>query len=94
MKKLIIASVLSLLIPLSLSVSAEETGGEKELKSGFVAVDLMETYQIDLSPNSKNKNEIAGSDPKVLFFDVDIMKLKLNYEFENTGAAINSIKPK
>ncbi len=94
MKKLIIASVLSLLIPLSLSVSAEETGGAKKLKDGFVEVDLMEIYQIDLTHDSKKKSETAESDQKVLFFDVDIMKLKLNYDFENTESALKNIKPK
>jgi len=31
---------------------------------------------------------------KYYFFDVDIMKLKLNYDFENTKSALINIKPK
>ena len=94
MKKLIILSVLSLVIPLSLNVSAEDNGEERNLKEGFVPVDLMETYQIDLTPDTDSTKEIAADDPKVLFFDVDIMKLKLNYDFENTESALKSIKPR
>ncbi len=94
MKRLLIASVLSLLLPLNIAVSAEETGNEKELKEGFVAVDLMDTYQIDLTPGVDSKNDLKENDPKLLFLDVDIMKLKLNYDFENTESVLKSIKPK
>lgn len=94
MKKLILALILSLIIPFSINSNAENENSSKELKEGFVAVDLMDTYQIDLTPNADSKNDITTNDPKVLFLDVDIMKLKLNYEFENTESALKSIKPK
>jgi len=93
-KKLILALILSLIIPFSINSNAENENSSKELKEGFVAVDLMDTYQIDLTPNADSKNDITTNDPKVLFLDVDIMKLKLNYEFENTESALKSIKPK
>lgn len=94
MKRLLILSVLAVLLPLSLNVNAEESGAREDLREGFVPVDLMETYQIDLAGGDKNNNELPSDDPKILFFDVDIMKLKLNYDFENTESALKSIKPK
>ena len=94
MKYLLIASILSLLIPFSVNVQADNPDTAENEKSGFVAVDLMDTYQLNLTPNVKNNNELAVNDPKILFFDVDIMKLKLNYDFENTKSAILNIKPK
>ena len=94
MKKLIILSLLALSLPLSISVSAVEKNSENGLKEGFVPVDLMETYQIDLTPSPEAENKVKSDDPKVLFFDVDIMMLKLNYDFENTESALKSIKPR
>jgi len=94
MKKLILALILSIIIPFTINSNAERENSSKELKEGFVAVDLMDTYQIDLTPNADSKNDIITNDPKVLFLDVDIMKLKLNYEFKNTESALKSIKPK
>lgn len=94
MKHLLIASILSLLIPFSVNVQADNPDTAENEKSGFVAVDLMDAYQLNLTPNVENNNELAENDPKILFFDVDIMKLKLNYNFENTKSAIINIKPK
>ena len=94
MKKLIILSLLAMFLPLSTNLSAEETVNENGLKEGFVPVDLMETYQIDLTPSDQADNKVKADDPKVLFFDVDIMMLKLNYDFENTESALKSIRPK
>ena len=84
MKHLLIASILSLLIPFSVNVQADNPDTAENEKSGFVAVDLMDAYQLNITPNVKNNNELTVNDPKILFFDVDIMKLKLNYDFENT----------
>ncbi len=94
MKYLLIASILSLLIPFSVNVQADNPDTAENEKSGFVAVDLMDTYQLNLTPNVENNNDLAVNDPKILFFDVDIMKLKLNYDFENTKSALINIKPK
>ncbi len=94
MKHILIASILSLLIPFSVNVQADNPDTAENEKSGFVAVDLMDTYQLNLTPNVKNNNDLAVNDPKILFFDVDIMKLKLNYDFENTKSALINIKPK
>ena len=94
MKYLLIASILSLLIPFSVNVHADNPDTAENEKSGFVAVDLMDTYQLNLTPNVENNNELAVNDPKILFFDVDIMKLRLNYNLENTKSALINIKPK
>lgn len=76
------------------NVLSKETGAEKELKKGFVPVDLIEVYQIDLKSNPQKESKTSENEPKVLFFDVDIMKLKLNYDFENTESALKNIRPK
>ena len=93
MKKLILASLLSILIPLSITVSADEQTSQDELNNGFVAVDLMDTYRLNVTPHVDTKNSFTGKDKKVLFFDVDIMKLKLNYDFKNTETAIKKVLP-
>jgi len=93
MKHLLIASILSLLIPFSVNVQADDLNTADNGKSGFVAVDLMDTYQLNLTPNVESDKSFTGYDKKVLFFDVDIMKLKLNYDFQNTETAIKQIIP-
>jgi len=93
MKHILIASILSLLIPFSVNVQADDLNTADNEKSGFVAVDLMDTYQLNLTPNPESDKSFAGDDKKVLFFDVDIMKLKLNYDFQNTETAIKQFIP-
>ncbi len=93
MKYLLIASILSLLIPFSVNVQADNPDTAENEKSGFVAVDLMDTYQLNLTPNVESDKSFTGDDKKVLFFDVDLMKLKLNYDFQNTETAIKQFIP-
>jgi len=94
MKHILIASLLSLLIPFSVNVQAANPDTAENEKSGFIAVDLMDIYQHNLTPNVKNNNNLAVNDQKILFFDVDIRKLKLNYDFKNIESALINIKPK
>ncbi len=93
MKYLLIASILSLLIPFSVNVQADNPDTAENEKSGFVAVDLMDTYLLNLTPNLESDKSFTGYDKKILFFDVDIMKLKLNYDFKNTETAIKKLLP-
>ena len=93
MKKILIASVLALIIPLAVNTFAEEDQKAEDTNNGFVAVDLMDTYKLNISPYVDNNESITGRDKKVLFFDVDIMKLKLNYDFDNTETAVKKIIP-
>jgi hypothetical protein len=93
MKHILIASILSLLIPFSVNVLADNPDTTEKDKSGFVAVDLMDTYQLNLTPNVESDKSFTGDDKKVLFFDVNIMKLKLNYDFQNTETAIKQFIP-